>query len=76
MKKYIKWTFVNEYGKQIETIHYEWFQDEDTMKAWYEMMVRENGGYFKVLTIKDGNYEEYLHMLELEKELAVLKEKF
>lgn len=77
MNVFAKWGFTNDYGyANEENAKIEWFETEEKANEWKEKMKKGNGGYFKLWTIKKGNYEEYKRMKELEKELEELKKKF
>ena len=43
---------------------------------WVAMKKKENGNWVRVVKIAEGNFEDYERMVEIEKELEVLKEKF
>lgn len=77
MKVFAKWGFTDHNGYAYkEDAKIEWFETEEKANEWKENMKKRNGGYFKLWGIKEGDYEEYKRMKELEKELEELKKKF
>ena len=76
MKKiYVKWGWTDDYGR-ITYLHYDWFETMEEANEWVAMKKKENGNWVRVVKIAEGNFEDYERMVEIEKELEVLKEKF
>lgn len=72
----VKYQILNCEGREYGNKHIEWFDDMDQAKKWVANMKAKNGGYFEVIKIKNANYDNYLRMLELEKELKQLRKQF
>ena len=78
MKKvYVKWGFTDDYGRAYkEDANYNWFETKEEAEEFVSKMREGNGGYFELWNLAEGDYEEFLRITELEKELARLKKLF
>lgn len=78
MKKvYVKWGFTDDYGIAYEEdADYNWFETKEEAEEFVAKMREGNGGYFELWNLAEGDYEEFLRIKELEKELARLKKLF
>lgn len=75
VKVFVKWAFTDDYGYP-RGVRYAWFDTMEEAEEFKAQYKKGNGGYFYVYKTEEGNFEEYCRMLELEVELATLKEKF
>lgn len=74
---FVKWGFTDDYGRaHEERARVEWFEDMKQAEEFIANKRAGNGGYFKLWKVAEGDYNEYLRMVELEKELADLRKKF
>lgn len=78
MKKvYVKWGFTDDYGIAYEEdASYNWFETKEEAEEFIAKMRKGNGVYFELWNLAEGDYEEFLRIAELEKELARLKKLF
>ena len=77
MKVYVKWDYTDDYGRAYEDeATYKWFDSKNEADAWMAEMRKGNGGYFKVFKVAEGDYNKFLRMEELKKELAELQANF
>lgn len=72
----VKYQFLNCEGREYGNKRTEWFDNMEQAQEWIANMKAKNGGYFEVIKIKSANYNNYLRMLELEKELKQLRKQF
>ena len=78
MKKFfVKWGFTDDYGRAYkEDAYYDWFASREQAEEFIAKKRKCNGGYFKLWNFNEGDYEKFLRIAELEKELAELKKIF
>jgi hypothetical protein len=78
MKKvFVKWDFTDEYGRAREAeAMFEWFETMEQANEFITEKRKGNGGYFILWKVEEGDYNEFLRMRELRKELEELKNKF
>lgn len=72
-KTYIIWGNTDDYGRVAST-YYEWFENEEIAKEKFENS--KNDKWVKAIKISNGNYNNYLRLLELEKEIEKLRKEF
>lgn len=74
---YVKWGFTDEYGRAYDDdAYFNWFETEDEAEEFIAKRKEGNGGYFKLWKFSVGDYDKFLRIAELKKELAELKKKF
>jgi hypothetical protein len=78
MKKvFVKWDFTDEYGRAREAeAMFEWFETMEQANEFITEKRKGNRGYFILWKVEEGDYNEFLRMRELRKELEELKNKF
>ena len=78
MKKfYVMWGMTDYYGNVAkDEAAFDWFETLEQAEAFVEKKIQGNGGYFKLWKIAEGDYNEFLRIAELKKELNALKAKF
>ena len=76
-KTFVKYGGTDEYCfARKENAIMEWFDNEDLANQWILEMKKNNGGYFKVWKVGQGNYNHYLEMVELKKRIEELEKEF
>ena len=74
---YVKWGFTDDYGRAYkENAYFDWFETKEQAEEFIAKKRKGNGGYFKLWNLAEGDYDKFLRMAELEKELAELKKIF
>ena len=74
---YVKWGFTDDYGRAYkENAYFDWFETQEEAKEFIAKKYMGNGSYFKLWDLAAGDYNKFLRMRELEKELAELKKEF
>ena len=76
-KFYVKWNFTDDYGRAYEDgAYFDWFETQDEAEEFIAEKRNGNGGYFKLWKIAVGDYDKFLRINKLEKELIELKKIF
>lgn len=76
-RTFVKYGWTDEYGfAREERAVIEWFDNEELANQWIAEMKKNNGGYFKIWKVGQGNYNHYLEMIELKKRLKELEKEF
>lgn len=75
MNYFVTYCYTDDYGRALDT-QIKWFDTMEEAEEWTAEKKRCNGGYFKPYKIEEGNYNDYLRMVELEKELMELRKWF
>lgn len=74
---YVKWGFTDDYGIAYEEdASYNWFETKEQAEEFVAKMREGNGAYFELWKLAVGDYDKFLRIGELEKELAELKKEF
>lgn len=74
---FVKWGFTDDYGFAKEAnARVEWFATMEQAEEFIDQKKKGNGGYFKLWKVAEGDYNKYLRMVEIEEELAELKQMF
>lgn len=78
MKKiYVKWGFTDDYGRaHKEDARFEWFETQEQADKFIEKKKEDNGGYFKLWKVAEGDFNQYLRMRELMVEVEIIKKEF
>ena len=78
MKKfYVKWAYTDDYGRAYEKdARFDWFETKEEADEFVTIKKRDNGSYFKVWKVAEGDFANYLRINELLVELEHLKKEF
>ena len=74
-KVFVEWTFTDDYGNYEQNGDYTWywFDTIEQAEAWVKYMKKQNGSYFHLFRVAEGNYDKYLHMQELYTKIEEIK---
>lgn len=75
MRVFVEWGYVDTYGRFEETT-ITWFASKPEANAWIENKRKRDGGFFQTRRIGWADYNLYLQMQDLERQLKEAKKKF
>ena len=74
MKVMVKYNWLDDYGF-VRTTEYVWTDTKEEADAWIADMKKRNGGYIRIVEVREADYTKYLEMLELEAKKAEIEQK-
>lgn len=71
-KTMIKVEWRDTYGRTTGT-EIKWYKEEKTALEKAKMLKEKNGGFIKIVKIKNADYDKYLELKKVKKELEKIK---